>query len=236
MTDEIAEFARVARLLADPANAEPCATYPIDPDGARRPGIHAWHGDAEADRVLGAVLGASLHPLFVDHAGGMSFRTRRASAATLQSAIGRTHLRGGTQGSSFRRSLAALLWNELGLRCDRPKRLDAASNERLTSWMLEHLSVVTVPYMDRWLLTHAFDFSSRWINPPFNLTGYGPSRARRVIRQQRKRYFSLATADDERIRRIVDMERLVELDPDGSEFLRRRIAQEFDKLQQEWAS
>jgi hypothetical protein len=46
----------------------------------------------------------------------------------------------------------------------------------------------------------------------------------------------LATADDERIRRIVDMERLVALDPDGGEFLRRRLQQELEKPTTEWAS
>jgi hypothetical protein len=226
----------LAALLGNPANAEPCATFPHDRMGTVEPGIYAWHGDDEADRILGAVLGEPLHPLFVDAAGATSFQTGRASAATLESAIGRTHLHGSTQASTFRRSLAAVLWNELGLRCDRPKRLDAESNARLTAWMLEHLSVVAVPCPNRRRLAYAAESVRSFVDPPFNLSGYSSSPARRVVRRLRKRYFSLATADDERIRRIVDMERLVKLDPDGGEFLRRRLQQEIEKLSTEWAS
>jgi hypothetical protein len=103
MSDEIALFEYVAALLADRRCAQPCATFPLDASAASSPGVYAFHGDAEADRLLGAVLGEPLHPLLADHAGGMSFRTRRASSATLKSAVGRTHLRGSTQSSSFRR-------------------------------------------------------------------------------------------------------------------------------------
>jgi hypothetical protein len=235
MTDD--DFSpNLAALLGDPAHAESCATFPLDPVLAAQPGIYAWHGDAEADRFFGAILGEPLHPLFVDAAGATSFRTGRANSATLDSAIGRTHLHGSTQSSSFRRSLAAVLFKELGLRCDRPKQLADDSNARLTAWMREHLGVVTVPFGNRRGLAYTAEAMRDLLDPPFNLTGYAATPARRVIRARRKRYFSLATADDERIRRIADMERLVELDPEGSDFLRRRIAQEFEKLHREWAS
>src|SRR5690349_24732905 len=135
MTDsEYPDAGKLADWLGDPANAEPCATFPLDPCGSLDPGVYAFHGDAVASEVVGLVLRCHVQPLYVDHAGGVSLRTHRASAATLESAIGRTHLRGHTQASSFRRSLAAVLFNELDLRCDRPKRLDAASNQRLTKW------------------------------------------------------------------------------------------------------
>jgi hypothetical protein len=237
MTDvDDSDTETLAAWLGDPANAEPCATFPTDAGAAAGPGTYAFHGDAEASEVVGLVLGSPVQPLFVDQAGGSSLRTHRASGATLKSAIGRTHLRGTTQASSFRRSLAAVLWNELDLRCERPKHLDAESNARLTEWMLEHLSVATQPFEDRATLTVvARDIALR-LDPQFNLVGHRPSPARRRIRKLRTRYFRLATADDERIRRIVDMERLVALEPEGGEFLRRRLQQEVEKLKTEWAS
>jgi hypothetical protein len=227
---------RLAAALYDPANAERCATFPLDPSGVLEAGIYAWHGDPEADRALDAVIGAPLHPLFVDAAGAVSLRTGRARAATLESAIGRTHLRGSTQASSFRRSLAAVLWDELGLRCDRPKRLDRASNARLTVWMLEHLRVVTIAFGDRFALAQAAEAVRQYLDPPFNLVGYPHRPARNVIRARRRRHFALSTADTERCDRIADMRRLVELDPDGAAFLRRRIVQELGKLGRECAS
>jgi len=234
--DDFALFAPLATYLGDPANAEPCAGFPRDPAGAARPGMYAWHGDAEADRVFGAALGQPLNPLLVDAAGATSLRTGRATAATMKSVVSRTHLRGTTQSSSFRRSLAAVLWNELDLRCDRSKRLDFESNARLTAWMLEHLSVVLVHFDNRTSLARFAELMNRYLDPPFNLTGYRPSPARQVIRSRRKQHFSLATADDERIRRIADMQRLVDLDPDGGAFLRRRLQQELEKLGRECAS
>jgi hypothetical protein len=237
MTDyECPDAAELAAWLGDPANAEPCATFPLDRAGVAGPGVYAWHGDAVASEIVGLVLGSHVHPLFVDQAGGRSVRTNRASSATLESAIGRTHLRGSTQASSFRRSLAAVLWNELDLRCERPKRLDAESNTRLTAWMLEHLSVATLPVDDRLALTLVTSHIADRLDPPCNLVNQPTRPARQLLRKLRAKYFTLATADDERIRRIADMERLVALDPEGGDFLRRRLQQEVEKLQTEWAS
>jgi hypothetical protein len=237
MTDnEYPDAAKLAAWLGDPANAEPCATFPLDAGAVAVPGIYVFHGDAVASEVVGLVLRCHVRPLFVDQAGGRSSRTHRASGATLESAIGRTHLRGSTLASSFRRSLAAVLWNELELRCERPKRLDAESNARLTGWMLEHLSVATLAFDDRITLTLLASDIAHRLDPHCNLVNHPNCAARRRLRKLRARYFTLATADDERIRRIVDMERLVALDPEGGEFLRRRLQQELEKLQTEWAS
>jgi hypothetical protein len=237
MTDfEHPDAAKLADWFGDAANAEPCATFPLDPCGALDPGIYAFHGDAVANEVIGLVVGCHVSPLFVDHAGGRSPRTGRASGATLESAVGRTHLGGTTQSSSFRRSLAAVVWDELDLRCERPKRLDTESNRRLTAWMVEHLGVVTMPFLDRSSLTVlAADIGHR-LAPHFNLTGYPNCAARQRIRELRSRHFKLATADDERIQRITDMQRLAKLDPGDGDFLRRRIQQEVEKLKTDRAS
>ena len=237
MTDfEFPDASKLAAWLADPANAEPCATFPLDAGGVGGPGIYTFHGDAVASEVVGLVLHSHVHPLFVDQAGGRSLRTHRASGTTLESAVGRTHLRGSTLASSFRRSLAAVLWNELELRCEHPKRLDAGSNARLTAWMLEHLSVATLPFEDRVTLPLLASDIAHRLDPHLNLVNHPNCEARRRLRKLRARYFTLATADDERIRRIVDMERLVALDPEGGDFMRRRLQQELEKLQREWAS
>src|SRR5262245_38526076 len=131
----------MAEWLRDQTNAEPCAAYPRDASAADGPGGFAFHADDLARDQIVPTLGEVAGPLYVDQAAPRSGGRRVASGATLGAAVARMHLRGSTADSSFRRSVAALLWRQLDLRCDAPKRLDAASNARLTAWMLEHLQV-----------------------------------------------------------------------------------------------
>ncbi len=222
--------------LRDPANAEACATFPVDADRVASPGVYAWHGDHEAERLVGGELRCAVHPLYVDQAGSSSRGSGRASGATLKSAIARTHLRGSTQASSFRRSLAAVLWNELGLRCEQPKRLEPESNARLTAWMLEHLSVATLPVDDRAQLREVADYLISFLDPPLNFGRLANSGARQRLRKLRQRHFSLASADVDRIDRFMELRAFASAQDSGSEFLRRRLAQEARRLNEHWAS
>src|SRR5690242_3946179 len=99
--------------LRDPDNAEPCRDFPADGSSAAEPGVYAFHADAVARKRFARALGDAARPLYVDQAGSSGRRTHVASGATLGSAVARTHLRGSTVASSFRRSVAALLWHEL---------------------------------------------------------------------------------------------------------------------------
>ena len=141
--------------LRDPGNAEPCAAFPADAKRVAHAGVYAWHGDDAFNALVQRELRCRASPLYVDQAGGDARRTGRASGATLNTQISRHHLRGSARAANFRRSVASLLWVELELRCERPQVLEAASNARLTAWMLDHLSVATVPVEDRsklWLI------------------------------------------------------------------------------------
>jgi hypothetical protein len=190
-------WAMVERLRAA-NNAEPCVGFPADPAGAAATGVYAFHADKVARELLAPVLGDRLEPLYVDQAGSSARRTYVASGATLGSAIARTHLRGSTTGSSFRRSVAAVLWDELDLHCVAPKRLGPESNARLTAWMLAHLRVATVVVHDiasLWLIS---EYIGHRLDPPFNLDGYAHSPQRERIRALRTRHFSSLSADDGR--------------------------------------
>ena len=222
--------------LQDPANAEPCATFPVDAARVSGPGVYAWHGDAAASALVSGQLLAIAHPLYVDQAGADSSRTRRASGATLKSAIVRHHLHGGTQASSLRRALAALLWNELDLRCVRPRVLEAESNARLTAWMLEHLSVTTVPFDDRSSLGLVVADLISLRDPPLNLGRYPNTPSRKRLRALVRKHFSLASADADRIDRLLKLQAFAAGQDSGSDFLRRRVMQEQRKVVAQWTA
>jgi hypothetical protein len=179
-------------------DAEPCAGYPADPAGAAATGVYAFHADEVARELLAPVLGDRVEPLYVDQAGSSARRTYVASGATLGSAIARTHLRGSTTGSSFRRSVAAVLWDQLDLRCVAPKRLGPESNARLTAWMLAHLRVTTAVVDDiasLWLIS---EYIGHRLDPPLNLDGYARSPERERVRELRTRHFSSISVEDGR--------------------------------------
>src|SRR5436190_7503590 len=99
------EIKRLAEWLIDPDNAEACADFPGDADGTWKPGIYAWHGDEATDDLLCEALGpVGTSPLYLGRTSG-----------PLSTRILRDHLHN-TRSSTLRRSLAAMLWEELDLR------------------------------------------------------------------------------------------------------------------------
>lgn len=227
----------MAAWLRDPANAEPCATFPRVTMRVAAPGLYAWHGDAVANEIIGRVLGCPLQPLYVDQAGSDSRTGKRASGATMKSAIARHHLNGNTHASNLRRSLGAVLWHELSLRCDRPKYLDAESNARLSKWMLDHLSVATVAIQDRGMLWLLADDLRELLDPGLNLVKNRPHTAgRHKLLALRTQHFSYRSADASRADRLLDLRAFAAAQDTGTEFLQRRLAHEERRLGKEAAS
>lgn len=81
----------------------------------------------------------------------------------------RGHLRGRIRGSTFRLALASVLRDQLALVVEAPKLMSRASEQALTTWIAEHLSVAVHPVADPAPLA---DLESRVlsrIDPPLNL-------------------------------------------------------------------
>ena len=136
----------------------------------------------------------------------------------------------------LRRALGALLWNELDLRCVRPRVLEAGSNDRLTAWMLEHLTVTTVPFDDRLslgLVASELVFS---LDPALNLGRYPNTPSRKHLRALVRRHFSLASADADRIDRLLKLQAFAAGQDSGTDFLRRRVMQEERKVVDQWTA
>jgi hypothetical protein len=173
----------LAEWLGDPGHAEPCSAFPIATDRGSFMGVYAWHGDASADALVGNALGQGrTSPLYLGRAG-----------STLNKRILRDDLRN-TKTSTFRRSLAVILWDELALRCAGPNTIDAASNTRLTQWMHEHLSVAVVPVFDRYNAAQIESDLVRELDPPLNTVKVMNSPGRTRLRRLRR--LRLTVSDD----------------------------------------
>jgi hypothetical protein len=173
----------LAEWLGDPGHAEPCSAFPIASDRGSFAGVYAWHGDASADALVRTALGPVCPgALYLGRAG-----------STLNKRILRDDLRN-TKTSTVRRSLAAILWDELELRCAGPNAIEAASDARLTEWMLEHLSVAVVPIFDRYNAVQIEADVLRQLDPPLNTVKVMNSLARRRLRRLRRMHLSVSDA------------------------------------------
>jgi hypothetical protein len=105
----------------------------------------------------------------------------------------KNHLRN-TKSSSFRQSLAAILWDELGLRCADPKAIEPASETRLTQWMLEHLSVAVVPIADRSNIARIEADVRECLELPLNLNRRPATPGTKRLRVLRRHHLTFSDA------------------------------------------
>lgn len=102
-------------------------------------------------------------------------------AMTLAKRIGGHHIRGQIRGSTFRLTLAAILQQPLALVVTAPRRLDAASEDRLSKWIREHLDVAVHPFPQPDALTDLERQVLATLNPPLNLDQMMPGHLRATL-------------------------------------------------------
>lgn len=156
------------------------------------PGLYAFYGDDHAWSQLGLNPAYDGQPLYVGKA-----------ERSLNGRDVRTHFAAGKTGSStVRRSLSALLVDELALAAV-PRNLtkpdgsanfglDVASEARLSGWMEERLSLATWIKPEGIVLDEVETTVVRRLAPPLNLDKAGESRA--GLRDARKRMADVARA------------------------------------------
>lgn len=152
--------------------AIPAGFFTRDKPAAKHPGLYSWWVDDEGRALLEGVLEEGLESLiYAGQAGAASRRAAKPSSATLGSRIITNHLNGTAYGSTFRKSISAILLGPLGLTVERPDHLTKVDNLRVSEWMRQHLSLVAVPYDDRETLHEIEGEVLRLLNPPLNLEG-----------------------------------------------------------------
>lgn len=192
----------LAEWLSDPANAEPSWMLQSNDRRASQRGVLAWHGDHIALELVRNALGpVGAGPLYVG----------RTNAA-LQLRLGPTRL-GRVKASSLRGSLAALLWDELELRCAVPYTLDEVATTRLSNWMSQHLSVTIVPIGARSAISAIEAEVLRHLDPPLNLNKVGWSPARTRLRRLRNRHLSLGGDQADMLDQLIALHAAEKIDP-----------------------
>jgi hypothetical protein len=158
----------------------------------KAPGLYAFYGDARAWAELRLSPAFDDQPLYV----GKAERSLNGRDVGTHFAVGRTG------SSTVRRSLAALLVDELDLVAV-PRNLatpdgsanfglDAASEGALSIWMEQRLSLATWSNSERVDLDEIETAVVRRLRPPLNLDKVGETRTR--LRQARRRMADTARA------------------------------------------
>jgi hypothetical protein len=177
----------LVRRLTDPSLAEPAARFPGNLNRLSSAGLYSWWADDEGRSTLGEPFGVVLPALiYAGQTGATSSKARVERTATLRSRIGGNHLNGIAGSSTFRKTLGVLLMGPLGLRIERPDRLDQVSNSAVSGWMRQHLAVATVPFDDRGVLIEVEHAILKRLDPPLNLMGMPTTPIRRQLRDLRR--------------------------------------------------
>lgn len=169
-----------ARILSDEASVRPAREFPWGDGRLGSAGLYSWWVDPEGAVQLSAGLGLPVAPglLYAGQAGATTTRSGTVRAATLVSRIGGNHLRGRISSSTWRRSLAAIITDQIALDFD---MAPAQAERTLTEWMGAHLGLIAHPVSDRQLLARLETGVLHRIDPPLNLQGMPPTPVRRTL-------------------------------------------------------
>lgn len=178
----------IVGALSDSSNAVEPKLFPSNLEQAQRPGMYAWWGDDDARTLLGGELGVDLPPLlYVGQAGATKWPSGKRSTATLATRIGRQHIRGNARSSTFRRTISALLLDQMELVPAGGGRLDRPSNAVVSQWIAEHLKVGIASVDDRDALGRVEQAVLDQLDPPLNLDHCPSSAARARLTALRAR-------------------------------------------------
>jgi hypothetical protein len=176
----------ICRHLGDPANSAPCLDFPWGRNDLDVAGLYSWWVDESGASMLSRGLGQPIDPGLV-YAGlaGATSAARITVSSTLRSRVAGNHLRGGIHGSTWRKSLTAILLDQLDLDMSSGD-LSSAAQVELTNWMHDHLRLAVYPIVDSHSVGAAEDALLMALDPPLNLDGMAETAVRASLRDLRR--------------------------------------------------
>jgi hypothetical protein len=167
----------------------PARDWPAGVAIVDEPGLYAWWvdraGSADLSRGLGLVIDTDR--IYVGLAGATWWPSGKTTDHTLGRRIGQMHLGGKVRMSTFRWTLAALLFDQLDMYVQAPMLITPASEQALSEWMYRHLSVAVHPHEDRDTLASLEESVLERLDPPLNLKHMPPTPVRRRLTELRRR-------------------------------------------------
>jgi hypothetical protein len=158
-----------------------------------QPGLFAWWVDeaGAADLTRGLAPGRDLTivagRIHLGQAGATKWPSGRSNDDTLGRRISEIHLGGRVRMSTFRWTLASVLFDQLELRGQAAMLINAPSEQAVNEWMRAHLSVALHPHDDRDTLGGLELALLERLDPPLNLTHLQPSPVRARVAELRRR-------------------------------------------------
>jgi len=182
----------VRSALEDLAGAPvlvPARDWPAGVTCVDRPGLYAWCVDDAGAADLSCGLGLTIDPgcIYAGLAGATWWPSGKTTDHTLGRRIGQMHLGGKVRMSTFRWTLAAVLFDQLEVQVQAWMRITPASEQALSEWMREHLCVAVHPYDDRDTLAGLEHAVLERLDPPLNLRHMQPTPVRRRLSEMRRR-------------------------------------------------
>lgn len=173
---EITRRASVAHHLADVRQAVPATDVDRLPSS---PGLYGWIVDPIGARVLNRCLRLPVRPgvVFVGQVGGSSWHSLVDPVHNLRDHLDRVQLHGRTRASTFRMTLATVLGDYLGMA--------SLEDPRLTTWMLEHLSITTWAVEGGDDLRELAGLVVDELDPPLNVDHLASTEYRARLQQMR---------------------------------------------------
>jgi hypothetical protein len=171
----------------------PAREWPGDVEGLDRPGLYGWWVDEAGAADLARVIGIggrdelAAGRLVIGQAGATKWPSGRTVNDTLGQRIGETHLGGKVRMSTFRWTLAAILFDQLGLQGQAAMLLTPPSEQALSGWMREHLSIAVHPHDDRDSLEGLRRELLAMLDPPLNLRHVPATALRTRVTELRRR-------------------------------------------------
>ena len=163
--------------------------WPADLACLDRPGLHAWWVDGAGAVDLAGGLGLALEPgrIYAGQAGATRWPSGRSGDETLGKRIGQTQLGGKVRMSTFRWTLAAILFTRLDVQVQGAMLITPPSERALTEWMREHLCVAVHPHDDRDTLEGLEREFLRTFDPPLNVRHMPATTLRARVTDVRRR-------------------------------------------------
>lgn len=181
-------WAAIADLDEYPFLVRAC-DWPGDLACLERPGLYAWWVDDDGAAYLALGVGLSLPAgrIYAGQAGATKWPSGTPGNDTLGRRIGQMHLGGKVRMSTFRWTLAAILFDRLDVQVKAPMVLAPSSEEALTEWMRRHLSVAVHPHDDRDSLGGLEHELLVLFDPPLNLRHMPTTPLRDRLTELRRR-------------------------------------------------
>ena len=170
----------VARLGDDTRAVTPTSFLATKGEGTRLPGLYSWWVDEVGAADLTAGLGYRLCSglIYLGLAGATRSRSGKKSSNSLWGRIHGMHLGGRHEFSTFRLSLGSILASALD-----ETEID---EERLTSWMVDHLRLVTVTVEDPDILEGLETEILAALDPPLNIRKMAKTDTRSRLSELRR--------------------------------------------------